>query len=160
MTGHPHPQFEHRKAVITERWPDLTVTAGEIGALLGMTKSAVLGMVHRLGLPPRVMGYAPVHVRHARSVKSAATRIAKGTQKPPPPPKVQQAPKPRGPRPLPGAHIPVLRVLDPGLCCHFPLWGADLPPRGQQFYCGRPGYPWCPDHHAIVFNPVARAEAA
>lgn len=155
-----HPDFARRKAVITEMWKDWNITAGDIGAQLGMTKSAVLGMIHRLGLPARPRGYAPKRVRQAGARKAALTRIARGTNNPPPS-NGGAALKPTAqPRQRPGAGIAVVSTLNPGAsCCHFPLWGKDLPPRDQQFFCGRPGHPWCAEHRAVVFNPI-RAEAA
>jgi GcrA cell cycle regulator len=49
---------EERIARLTELWEE-GVTTAEIGRRIGLTKNAVIGKVHRIGLVPRVVKETP-----------------------------------------------------------------------------------------------------
>ena len=58
----PPPRVEtwtpERIALLTQLWEE-GVTTAEIGRRIGVTKNAVIGKVHRIGLVPRVVKEAP-----------------------------------------------------------------------------------------------------
>jgi GcrA cell cycle regulator len=127
-------------------------SASEIAALLGeVTRNAVIGKVHRLGLAGRrttsrqprrssprrdSSGRVKLRQAHARFVRPAAPLL------PPPPPPV-------------AALMLTLRQLRADQC-HWPIGD----PKEDGFgYCGcqkAPGVPYCAHHAAIAYNPAAR----
>ena len=65
-----------RIAEVTRLWGEGLTTA-EIGKLVGVTKNAVVGKAHRLGLPPR-----PSPIRHKGGGSSGGSNTG-GTDAPP-----------------------------------------------------------------------------
>ncbi|MBM3554435.1 MAG: global cell cycle regulator GcrA-like protein [Alphaproteobacteria bacterium] len=119
---------------LTKLWDEGLSTAA-IGERLGITKNAVVGKAHRLGLPPRL---SPVKRR--MEMRAA-----------PPPPQLVLAPPP--PRPMvPGSYK--------GPTCQWPLGH----PREAGFrFCGSPalsGKPYCPEHAAVAYRPAQSKENA
>ena len=127
------------------REDDAPISAGEIGRRMGISKNAVVGKVHRLGLEPRP---SPIRVAGAVRVKA--------------PPGRRQAPRlaqllcaeedelPPMPRPVPQ---PVRRFAVSGDCC-FPIGE----PRQPSFhFCtarSLPGKPYCEAHDAVAYMRV------
>lgn len=134
------------------------IPAPQIGARLGgATKNAVIGKVHRLGLPRRppnynrkppteqqktFNGYAGTpRSRRARSKKRAA---GPGRSTPKPPPKASG--------PAPDNSNPISLTELTGRTCRYPLGD----PRAEGFgFCGEPtrraSDPYCPYHMEIAF---------
>lgn len=139
-----------RDAELRARW-DAGESTGAIAAAMGLTKNAVVGRAHRLGLaargnPVRRAGDgAPRAIRLAS--RAARESVAAGVRRSPA----------REPRPTP-APPPLARAAR---CC-WPLWpngaGREHPDYGRC--CGasaRLGSSYCPAHHARAH--VFRAEA-
>lgn len=122
-------------------WCNTTTTAAVIGQRFGVSRSAVIGKVHRLRLPPR------------------GARVAKN---PPAEPRISPIPNKRiklrkemqafhsEPEPLPIDHPPVhFLEVTKGQCRH-PLWRHDRKPIfSSMWVCGAPtvdDHPYCPHH--------------
>jgi GcrA cell cycle regulator len=132
--------------------------ASEIASLLGeVTRNAVIGKVHRLGLAGRkTTSRKPAPRRTSpRRAKSGrveprlpATRIVRPAAplQPPPPP------------PAAALMLP-LRQLRAGQC----RWPIGDPLEAGFGFCGcrkAPGVPYCAHHAAIAYNPAAHRRRA
>ena len=124
----------------------------EIAEILGCTRNAVIGKVHRMGLHVQV----PVSKKAAarrRAPLNVAKIKANAKAKPPEPPRFKY--KPRKPSvsvemPTPNKHRGLgLLDLEPNHC-RFPTGqGADIT------FCGQPklhGYSWCGPCKDVVFR--------
>jgi GcrA cell cycle regulator len=117
---------EETKAQVSKLWAD-GKSAREVGAEIGMTRNAVIGLVHRLGLPKRETDLR-------RGVRGWTAR----KMKPVPPPLIP-APDPIGP-------IGDFPARD---TCHH-IAGE---PNGSFQCCGHKGYPFCEYHTSRVYLP-------
>jgi GcrA cell cycle regulator len=135
-------------------WAD-GLSASEIATLLGeVTRNAVIGKVHRLGLAGR-----KTTTRQPRQRQTSPSRT------------VQRRPM-FPPRPPVRAALPVLRALPaleaaPAECVtivtagpHNCLWPIGDPKLPDFHLCGRrksSGVPYCEHHAAIAYNPAGRS---
>jgi GcrA cell cycle regulator len=109
-------------------------SASEIGSLLGVTKNAILGKIHRLGLR-RNVHKAPLEPRPPRPRTRAATaRTPAAKEK-----NAQPGPSDRGAVSEPERDrkekaIPLFRVRP--VTCRWPLWADDAKP--DHSYCDKP----------------------
>jgi GcrA cell cycle regulator len=137
-------------------WAEGLLSAREIGIELGMTRNAVIGKVHRLGLEARGSG-----TRHgdrkqrkpreprARSTPFRPAQVVAMTKKLDPPPRPASADDP-----LPASlMVPILSPerLTGGSC----RWIVER--NGSRFYCAAPGadfpqYPYCPAHQRMAWR--------
>jgi GcrA cell cycle regulator len=140
---------EARVERLKELWADGR-SASDIATLLGeVTRSAVLGKVHRLGLPgrkttsrqPRRSPRRSGSVHFLRQTPARFVRPA--------------TPLPPAPPPHEAALMLSLRQLRADQC-HWPIGD----PKAADFgFCGckkAPGVPYCEHHAAIAYNPAAR----
>ena len=112
----------------------------QIGEAMGLTKSAVIGRAHRLGLPAR-----PSPIRGQRAEARPAARKKRSPPAPPVAPPAQSvAPPPAPPR--------VVTAPPPRSC----QW-IEGPARGAAtVFCGAPARPassYCEAHHARCVTP-------
>lgn len=142
-----------RTATATKLWADgfsATQIAIELGG--GLSRNAVIGKVHRMGLPRRqTVSFRTQEGRikrlntpksdRNRVSASLLGRIAK-------PPKFLKVPIPE-----PVAPSLAFAIGFSGLgptTCRYPLW-SEATPSAEQFYCGAPhaeeAGPYCPFHH-------------
>jgi len=156
---------EHRVDNLKSFWKD-GLSASQIAARLGgVTRNAVIGKVHRLGLTGRRTA--------SRQGQTGALRFPLRCR--PRPQSSRQAPKKTGPLRLRGkARLPLSQLppLDPApafavtvatltaTSCRWPLGD----PKRQDFrFCGRPApadQPYCAHHSAIAYafvKPRARS---
>lgn len=136
--------------ILTALWREGDLSAAEIARRLDVTRNAVLGKIHRLGLSePRSPGGAPRPARPSRT------------------PRPQRPARPSAPpaRARPPAR-PAAVDVGPGLVASF----EDLPPHACRWplgepkspafrFCGRPAgdRPYCPPHWSLAHRPdVAR----
>lgn len=169
-----HERVASLRALV-ERGLSAEEIASELG---GVSRNAVIGKVHRLGL-----AFARGWGRHETPAE-AVKRNARPT-----PPRVMKAPavrkpvapKPAAPKPLPAAPEPAVPPVDPtpkawpkpvgpeavdivGLkagICHMPLWGIEA---RSGLYCGKPvraeGQRWCAACAQLVYEkrPIRQQE--
>jgi GcrA cell cycle regulator len=147
--GWTDARTEHVKALWAEGRP-----ASEIAGLLGeVTRNAVIGKVHRLGLSGRkTSSRQPVPCRTSpRRGKSGRVerhlppaRFVRPASPMPPTP----------PSPVAALMLPLRQLRDDQ--CRWPIGD----PRKAGFgFCGcqkAPGVPYCAHHSAIAYNPAAR----
>jgi len=133
-------------------WAEGHSTA-EIGRRMGVSKNAVVGKAHRLGLPSR---QSPIDAKRraprkpATRAKPAARRVAA--------PAEPKAPAPAAAAPAaPPRKKPVRKHSGPS--CQWPFGDPRLP--GFHF-CGapaEPGKPYCDEHCAMAYNRVSVSQA-
>jgi GcrA cell cycle regulator len=130
-----------RIAEVTRLWNQGLSTA-DIGRLVGVTKNAIVGKAHRLGLPAR-----------PSPIKRDASQPRLSVARPAPHPKPAER----------RAHPSVALVNTNGLACKWPFGH----PGDTDFgFCGAPsleGKPYCPEHYErayILPKPKQNANAA
>lgn len=136
-----------RIKVLIAFWEEGLPTS-EIGRRLGVTKNAVVGKVHRLGLKKRA---SPIR---QTSSSSAQPKKAKMSQ-----PKVQagaQANTPSMPKPvMPSGEVVRLEELTSSMCC----WPEGEPGTEEFHFCGQPSVPekpYCDAHCARAYVKVSK----
>jgi len=130
-------------------------SGSEIGAIMGLTKSAVLGKVHRLELPPRK---SPIIRSSARVASTTASPLPKPAKS-----AARKGPRPQGVpadlAPVPVEHKPlngtgVLFGTAKKSQCAAPLWN-DGTPKAERRVCGLPveaGSAYCSHHRAAYYT--------
>ncbi len=141
---------DERVALLKKLWAE-GLSASQIAKQLGqVTRNAVIGKVHRLGLAGRATPSRPAK----RAVRNARPRVA-----------LPAAPRPRAPLDhAPAAHAPQLAplTLEDGCTanvlslsermCKFPIGDpneADFAFCGRAASCG----PYCQDHARVAYQP-------
>jgi GcrA cell cycle regulator len=117
-----------RIAEVTRLW-NQGLTTAEIGRLVGVSKNAIVGKAHRLGLPPR---------------PSPIKREARGhtPRQPRPEPRPMERPSP------PPVH---LVISTSGATCKWPI---GHPGEAAFGFCGQPaveGKPYCAEHYGRAY---------
>ena len=144
-------------ARLTAFWDEGHSTA-EIGRRMGISKSAVVGKAHRLGLPPRPSpirgkgtGERP-RARERARIRQGDTSLpplhpaTDGTPLPPPPPAAPAKP----PAPMPA------RPTRQEPCC----WPIGEPGTRGFRMCDAPAQPrkpYCAEHAGVAYVPVQEA---
>ena len=139
-------------ALLTAFWDEGHATA-EIGRRMGISKSAVIGKAHRLGLPPRP---SPIHGKNSgeRPCKRARIRPPKPSL-PPLRPATDDTPPPAVPAKPTAA--PAARPPPRGEPCCWPIGEPDT--RGFRM-CGAPAQPrkpYCAEHAQAAYVPMQAA---
>ena len=143
------PNTDTLNAAIARLWNE-GVSGNQIAARLGLTKNAVIGRVHRMGLPGRA---SPI-IRNGALVGLTLPPV-------PAPQAVRAAPRiAEVPPSLPNPPQTVFRARPSRACC-WPMW--DNRERPSHIYCDGPapaGQPYCPEHRAVAWVSVGRRDAA
>jgi GcrA cell cycle regulator len=125
-----------RIAEVTRLW-DEGLTTAEIGKLVGVTKNAVVGKAHRLGLPPR-----PSPIRRQGGAGASGTVMPRPVAK------------------APARPVRQIALSTSGACCKWPF---GHPGEAEFRFCGSPALankPYCPEHYQMAYLPArARGEA-
>lgn len=142
---------EERVAILKKLWLE-GLSASQIAKQLGgVTRNAVIGKVHRLGLsgratpsqPQRTTFKAPRAPRPVSSTPAAPRRVAEPSHQPQP-------------------RQTVYRVEGPGsatvltLGAHMCKWPIGDPSSDSFTFCGRrsdDGHPYCVDHSRVAYQP-------
>ncbi|PZQ63457.1 MAG: GcrA cell cycle regulator [Phenylobacterium zucineum] len=136
---------------LRELWADPDLSAAVIARKLGVSRNAVLGKVHRLGLSNRGRGTRVARPRPApRPRRTAAPRTPAAQVRPGPPPVAARVTCPVV-DPGPGL---VERLEDLSVAaCRWPIGD----PKSEAFrFCGRRARaaPYCDAHRRIAFQPL------
>jgi GcrA cell cycle regulator len=129
-------------------------SASEIAGLLGeVTRNAVIGKVHRLGLPGRKTTSRQPVPRRTSPRRGKSGRVERHL----PPTRFARPASPMPPAPPPpvAALMLPLRQLNDDQC----RWPAGDPREDGFGFCGcrkAAGVPYCEHHAAIAYNPAAR----
>jgi len=146
-----------RIETLTRLWND-GLAASVIAARLGeVTRNAVIGKVHRLGLPGRATTSRRPRVSRPRQPLPSQRSIARPPRTPAPA-AVAFLPVPFQPE-LPLGELVTVRTLKASHC-RWPFGDPKLP---DFHFCGRrkaDGHPYCSHHAALAFNPAARQRRA
>ena len=143
-----------RVEILRKLWAD-GLSASQIAAQLGeVTRNAVIGKVHRLGLAGRAT--AERSPRRSSPRRNRAGRISMRK----PVLRLWSYPAtPDGLPPAPAAQMLSVAQLT-AATCHWPIGDPRAPGFG---FCGRrksTGIPYCEHHAAIAYNPAARRGSA
>ncbi len=157
---------EDRVAVLTKLWAE-GLSASQIAKELGgVTRNAVIGKVHRLGLSGRAKPSRPKNVtprkasptRRKKTDKKPEKIVAKTVED-----KTASEPvrvlAPLEAKPLPnGEYATVLTIRD-----HMCKWPIGDPAQSDFRFCGRrikAGEPYCEAHCDVAYQPSRRRGAA
>lgn len=146
-------------ATVTAQWAEGLSAAQIAGGFgRGLTRSAVLGKIHRLGLikPVKQVTHSVLRIRRARD-RSAALKQPSALR---PAPVLSPVPvagtPPAKPAVITCDHMVRLMQLT-DKTCRYPLWRDDTP-FNEQWFCGTPtadvldSKPYCHGHHRIAFD--------
>jgi len=156
-----HDWTEEMIAHLRALWDEGLSTA-EIGRRMNLSKNAIVGKAHRLGLPPRP---SPIRVQGSGSRPGERRQIRKDGPSLPPLRSVADATAPSRPptpalAPAPAPAMPVAPVFvrrvsrDP--CC----WPIGEPGTRSYRTCdapANPGKPYCAEHAEAAYVPVRSA---
>jgi GcrA cell cycle regulator len=138
---------EDRVTALKSLWLDGLSASQVAKALGGVTRNAVIGKVHRLGLGGRSVASAPVRLARAsspRPPRRATTPRAK--------PAIRLVPLPAPPQSPPEG--PGLASSLAALGAHACKWPIGDPKASSFSFCGRlASGPYCPAHKAQAFRP-------
>lgn len=145
-----------RVAHVTEQWA-AGLSAGEIAMQVGVTRSKVMGKIHRLGLPTRKVVTRAPRLPTPRRAKSengkdgAATQYINKPRSPQSPP-VEQ-PANTIPRKQRKTLMELTETTDPArTTCRYPY--GDPQDKGF-FFCGAetlPSKPYCSGHYKLAYH--------
>ncbi len=153
---------EDRVEILTKLWAE-GLSASQIAKELGgVTRNAVIGKVHRLGLsgrakpsrPKKVTGTRTSSPRKRTAAKPRATKaLAKPVRPiaPPPPPPIEAKPLPNG------EYATIMTIRD-----HMCKWPIGDPMESDFRFCGRKnkqGEPYCEAHCNVAYQPSRRRGA-
>ncbi len=151
---------DDRVATLTKLWAD-GLSASQIAKQLGgVTRNAVIGKVHRLGLSGRAKPSNPKR-KTVTTAKSTKPQI-KTTRAPSAPrtPRIVAAAAPPAPPPLDakpmanGEFATILTITD-----HMCKWPIGDPGKSDFRFCGRktdPEEPYCVPHSQVAYQPSRR----
>ena len=150
---------EDRVEILTKLWAEGLSASQIAGKLGGVTRNAVIGKVHRLGLSGRAKPKrktarpaAPKRVATARKRPAIRKRVApRAAPKP--------VPVPLEAKPLPNGDYATIMTLTESLC----KWPLGDPTSSDFRFCGRStdkGEPYCKAHAQLAYQPSRRKVAA
>ena len=149
---------DDRVATLTKLWAE-GLSASQIAKQLGgVTRNAVIGKVHRLGLSGRAKPSSP-RKKAATGTRSAAPR--KRTTRAPSTPRTPRvivntppAPPPLEAKPMANGEFATIMTITDHMC----KWPIGDPSAGEFYFCGHPaapGKPYCSSHVAAAYQPMS-----
>jgi GcrA cell cycle regulator len=155
---------DERVETLKKLWSD-GLSASQIAKQLGgVTRNAVIGKVHRLGLSGRA---APSRPTRRASAPKPAAKPRQAAQAPSAPARARTAPAPQPARPaaadpapveaerLPSGEFATVLTLREGMC----KWPIGDPSDHTFRFCGRksgPGSAYCQAHAQLAYQPQAK----
>ncbi|WP_296816187.1 GcrA family cell cycle regulator [Brevundimonas sp.] len=147
---------DERVANLKKLWLD-GLSASQIAKQLGgVTRNAVIGKVHRLGLSGRAAPSQPSRPAF-RAARPRPTQAPSAPRRIEPAPRAAAAPAQPAPRPavldLPGTAT----VLTLG--SHMCKWPIGDPSSNEFSFCGRrsdEGHPYCVEHSRVAYQPATK----
>ena len=147
---------EDRVSVLKKLWLE-GLSASQIAKQLGgVTRNAVIGKVHRLGLSGRAAPSQPSRPAF-RAARPRPTQAPSAPRRIEPAPRAAAAPAQPAPRPavldLPGTAT----VLTLG--SHMCKWPIGDPSSNEFSFCGRrsdEGHPYCVEHSRVAYQPATK----
>ena len=145
---------DDRVAILSKLWAE-GLSASQIAAKLGgVTRNAVIGKVHRLGLSGRAKPKRKTAKPAPRMARPARKRVpAKRRAAPRPAP--APAPVPLQAKPLPNGEFATILTITEHLC----KWPLGDPSSSDFRFCGRStdkGEPYCKAHAQLAYQPSRR----
>lgn len=152
---------EDRVEILTKLWAE-GLSASQIAKQLGgVTRNAVIGKVHRLGLSGRAKPSRPKKVASVRASSTRKRTASTGKPRaprtisrpsappaPPPPPPIEAKPLPNG------EYATIMTIRD-----HMCKWPIGDPMESDFRFCGRKhkqGEPYCEAHCNVAYQPSRR----
>ena len=149
---------EDRVEILTKLWAE-GLSASQIAKELGeVTRNAVIGKVHRLGLSGRAKPSNPTKkpTRKTTAARTRAARLPSAPRKqrstisvPPPPPPIEAKPMANG------KYATILTIRD-----HMCKWPIGDPSTSEFRFCGRKtedkDEPYCTAHSRVAYQPSRR----
>jgi len=150
---------EDRVETLKKLWTE-GLSASQIATEMGgVTRNAVIGKVHRLGLSGRATPSRPPRARArpkaAAPRKSAAAPVAKSSPVAPVARKEEPVAAPIEPQKLPSGEFATVLTLTNKLC----KWPIGDPAKPGFKFCGRgatDSAPYCKEHAAQAYQPQTR----
>ena len=147
---------EDRVEILTKLWAE-GLSASQIAAKLGgVTRNAVIGKVHRLGLSGRAKPSRP-SIKRARATRKPRARVVSKPRAPrmpaqppalPPPPPLEAKPMANG------EYATIMTIRD-----HMCKWPIGDPSDSDFRFCGRKikdSEPYCEAHCNVAYQPSRR----
>ena len=159
---------DERVNVLKKLWAEGHSASQIAKQLGGVTRNAVIGKVHRLGLSGRATPSRPVK-RPPRLARPKPRLMPDGTVTTPAPavtaPPVEQA-KPAAERAVMTAPLPPMRLADGGAATILTLrdsmckWPIGDPADPKFAFCGRKSDcgPYCTEHAKVAFQPARKRD--
>jgi len=159
---------DERVNVLKKLWAEGHSASQIAKQLGGVTRNAVIGKVHRLGLSGRATPSRPVK-RPPRLARPKPRLMPDGTVTTPAPavtaPPVEQA-KPAADRAVMTAPLPPMRLADGGAATILTLrdsmckWPIGDPADPKFAFCGRKSDcgPYCSEHAKVAFQPARKRD--
>ena len=146
---------EDRVEILTKLWAEGLSASQIANRLGGVTRNAVIGKVHRLGLSgrakpsrPKTVSKSKPSVKRVASKPRAPRKPAPVIQPPAPPPPVEAKPLPNG------EYATILTIRD-----HMCKWPIGDPAASDFRFCGRrvkESEPYCEAHCSVAYQPSRR----
>ena len=153
---------DERVAILTKLWAE-GLSASQIAKQLGgVTRNAVIGKVHRLGLSGRAKPSNPKRKTAAKTTKAAKPRARVKTTRAPSLPRTPrivaaapQTPPPLDAKPMANGEFATILTITDHMC----KWPIGDPGADDFRFCGRktdPDEPYCVPHSQVAYQPSRR----
>ncbi|MCW5723360.1 MAG: GcrA cell cycle regulator [Maricaulaceae bacterium] len=145
---------DERVEMLKKLWAD-GLSASQIAKQIGgVTRNAVIGKVHRLGLSGRATPSRPVRriARPAPRPRPAASPGVNGVRAERPAAPAEPPPPPLEPEMLPNGEYATVMTLKDSMC----KWPIGDPASAEFRFCGRrtsPGDAYCEAHARLAYQP-------
>ncbi len=145
---------EDRVETLSKLWAD-GLSASQIAKLLGgVTRNAVIGKVHRLGLSGRVKTSKPAK-RAPRTTTAKTRTTAPSMPRMPRRTAIIPSPVPIEAKKLPSGEFATIMTITDHMC----KWPLGDPSTSDFRFCGRSadkGDPYCKAHSQVAYQPARR----